>query len=424
MNSNSAGRSPARHAALALLRYCQERDWAGWDPYDALNSHWLRLLPFLDFRLSRLVLIQALKRCPVNPRPLLLIPRSRNPKGQALFLSSFLNLSRAGLLKDHELIQRTAESLDAMRSPMPEGRSAWGYSFPWQTRTLLVPRGAPNLVCTVFVADALLDLYESSQESRWLKLAEGAAVYLAKDLFWTDGSEVASFHYPTPVSKSKIHNANLLAAAFLARVSSLTGRKEFLEPALRAARYSAGRQAADGSWPYGEAPKQRWIDHFHTGYNLVALRRLGRSAGTREFDECARRGFEFYRRHFFRPDAAPKYFHDRDYPVDVHCVAQAVLTLLEFRDLDAGGVELAGSVIDWSLKHLWDPRGYFYHQQQRWGRVRIPYMRWGQAWMLLALSAWLEQQSKGFNRGWTRMNTDEGPAEVEARERLGTSTVG
>ena len=31
-----------------LLDWCRRRDWAGWDPYDALNSRLLKALPFLD----------------------------------------------------------------------------------------------------------------------------------------------------------------------------------------------------------------------------------------------------------------------------------------------------------------------------------------------------------------------------------------
>ena len=32
------------------------------------------------------------------------------------------------------------------------------------------------------------------------------------------------------------------------------------------------RQAADGFWWYAEEPKYRWIDGFHTGYNLDSLK--------------------------------------------------------------------------------------------------------------------------------------------------------
>src|SRR5437667_11846136 len=91
-------------AALKLLAYCQANDWAGHDPYDALNSRIFKALPFLDHRLPRLVLTQTLKRSPLNVRSLCLIPRTQNPKALALFLTSLLKLSRLGLLERKDLI--------------------------------------------------------------------------------------------------------------------------------------------------------------------------------------------------------------------------------------------------------------------------------------------------------------------------------
>src|ERR1035437_9493214 len=73
---------------LKLLAYCRTNDWAGYDPYDALNSRVFAALPFLNSRLPRLVLTQALKRTPINLRRLLLVPKPQNPKALALFLSA------------------------------------------------------------------------------------------------------------------------------------------------------------------------------------------------------------------------------------------------------------------------------------------------------------------------------------------------
>jgi len=38
---------------LKLLAYCQANDWAGYDPYDAVNSRAFAALPFLNSRLPR-----------------------------------------------------------------------------------------------------------------------------------------------------------------------------------------------------------------------------------------------------------------------------------------------------------------------------------------------------------------------------------
>ena len=373
---------------LKLLAYCQANDWAGYDPYDAVNSRAFAALPFLNSRLPRLVLTQVLKRSPINIRPLLLIPKTQNPKAIGLFLSAFLKLSRIGAPEASDLVELMIRRLIALRSPgVPYW--CWGYSFPWQTRTIVVPTGAPNLVCTTFVANALLDAYQQCQDVRCLNMAVSAAEYILDELYWTEGNSIAGFSYPLPGLRNQVPNANFLAAALLCRVYRQTSEQKFLGPAFRVARCSITKQHADGSWNYGEAASQRWIDNFHTGYNLCALRSISHYAETTEFESAVRRGLEFYRAHFFREDGAPKYFHNRTYPVDIHCVAQSMITLLALKDLDPANVSLARSVFQWAMNHMWDERGFFYYRVLRSCTIRIPYMRWAQAWMLLAMSTFL-----------------------------------
>lgn len=375
---------------LSLLAYCRANEWQGHDPYDALNSRVLRLLPFIDSRIPRLALTQLLKRSPINFRSLLLVPKTSNPKGLALSLAALLRLSKIGLLDEEDLIERMVEQLMALRSPNTP-YWCWGYSFPWQGRTVLVPKGAPNLVCTTFVANALLDLYEINQESRCLSMATSAAEYILRDLYWTEGNSTAGFSYPLPGLQARVHNANFLGAALFHRIYRQSGDRKFLEPALKVAKYSASKQHEDGSWDYGELANQRWVDNFHTGYNLCALRSLGQCADTSEFEPHINRGFKFYLKHFFREDGAPKYFHDRVYPIDIHSVAQSIITLVSLKDLDESSVELADSVYQWAMNHMWDERGYFYYQIHPYWKNKLSYMRWSQAWMLLALSILLER---------------------------------
>ncbi|HEX8949183.1 MAG TPA: hypothetical protein VF790_09500 [Dissulfurispiraceae bacterium] len=380
----------ACESATALLDYCRRNGWAGFDPYDALNSRAFERTPFFKSRICRIAITQIMKRLPINLRPLLSVSREQNPKAIAIFLGAFLKLSRLGLINTYgDLIGTMIEKLADLRSPGTP-YWCWGYSFPWQTRTVLVPKGAANLVCTTFVADALLDAYESEREPRCLDMAVSAGEYMLNELFWTEGCSLAGFSYPLPSLRTRVHNANFLGAALFCRIYKHTGEKEFLSQALRAARYSAARQLDDGSWHYGELPTQRWVDNFHTGYNLCALRTICRDAGTTEFASHIRRGFAFYLKRFFREDGAPGYFHDRLYPIDIHSVAQSIITLLELKDFDEASTGLAHSVFRWAMDHMWDEKGYFYYRVLPFYKVKIPYMRWSQAWMLLALATFLE----------------------------------
>jgi len=394
-DGNPADPLVARALTIArrLLAYCQSHDWAGADPYDALNSRLFRALPFLNFKLARLALTQTVKRSPIDLRPLLLVPRTHNSKGLALFLGALMKLERLGCLGEEGRGWPAwmAGRLLELRSPDTPSW-CWGYNFSWQTRFLLVPQGSPNIICTTFVANALLDWHERTGDPQFLAAAVSAAGFILDVLYWKTEDGLGCFSY-TPLWRSEVHNASLLGAALLCRVAAAAGESRFREPALQAARRAVRKQHPDGAWDYGESdqPSQRWKDNFHTGYNLCALGAIGRHAATAEFEPSVRLGFDYYRRHFFCEDGAPKYYHDRTYPIDIHSVAQSVLTLLAFRDLAADNVALARRVLEWGLNHMWDERGYFYCQKNPRYTIRIPYMRWAQAWMLWTLATFLDE---------------------------------
>jgi hypothetical protein len=370
-----------------LLDYCRNNSWMGYDPYDGLNSRIFASLPFVQNRIGRLAFMQLMKRSPINLRYLLLVPKLHNPKGISLFSSALLRLSKLAIASEDDALSLVTRLIE-LRSPKSR-HYCWGYNFDWQTYHFLIPRHTPNIICTTFAANALLDAYEVFGNSSYLEFASSAGDFLLEDLNITTDNEGLCFGY-TPLDKVQVHNANFLGAALLARLYRSTGRQKFIEHAERAVNFSVRRQRADGSWPYGETQREKWIDNFHTGYNLCALRTISRCTEISGLEGPLYRGFDFYRTHFFRGDGAPKYFHDRAYPVDIHNVAQSIITLVTLRDLNESSGKLALSVFDWAMSHMWDERGYFYYQASRFFKSRIPYMRWGQAWMLLALSILLE----------------------------------
>ena len=55
-----------------------------------------------------------------------------------------------------------------------------------------------------------------------------------------------------------------------------------------------------------------------------------------------------------------------------------------------GQLGKARGVAKWTVENLWDERGFFWYQRGRRLTNRIPYMRWGQAWMYYALAKLIE----------------------------------
>ncbi len=379
-----------------LWNYCQSRNWTGSDPYDGLNSRVYQACRFLHYRYPRLFLIQALKRSPINFRPLLRVPAEQNAKGIALFLQASLLMHKIGILSNLDAT-RTLSARLAQMNALSDGYAGWGYNFDWQTRKVLVPRNYPNIICTTFAGNAFLDAFPLLNNPDYVIRAEEAARFLMDRLYHTAGAEACFSYYP--LVQTTIHNANLLGAAFVARVGKITGRAQWIDAALRAARFSVRRQQVDGSWDYGESdrPSQRWKDNFHTGYNLCALQHLAAAAETSEFASSIERGFEFYKNHFFTAAAAPKYYHDRLYPIDIHSSALSIITLATLRQLDRDNLGLARRVFSWTVAHMRSHRGYFYFQKHPYWTIRTPHMRWSQAWMLLAIATLMGSTSDTVN---------------------------
>ena len=380
-------RLSAERAVLALLEYCKKENWAGYDPYDGLSSRLLAALPFSRSWIFRLLITQGLKRSPVNVRSFLLVPKEENPKACALFCRSLIRLSDSGFLTEDSVVFERLERLLALRSK-GYSNSCWGYNFDWQSRGLLVPKFMPNVICTTFGGNALIDAYEKYGRGEFADAAASAGEFLVNGLNMTHENGALCFSY-TPLDHAQVHNANLLGAAFLGRLAQLTGREQFLNVAERAARFSLSRQSDDGSWPYGEGETQRWIDNFHTGYNLVALKTLASVLKDNALNGAISRGLEFYVNHFFTADGIPKYYHDKVWPVDIHSVAQSIVTLSELASLNKGAIPLAAKVCRWALANMQSEKGYFFYQKTRFYENRISYMRWSQAWMLYALAAFL-----------------------------------
>ena len=388
--------------ALQKLDVWIERErFQGWDPHDALNSPLLKRLTFGN-RWLGIAWVQLVRRSPINLRRLLGVPKLYNPKGLGLCLATYLQKYR--MTGDPAYLDRAgffAGWLQEHISPGYRG-ACWGYGFDWPNRGFFAPAGTPTIVNTAFIGLAFLAVQRTVDE-RWpaatepaagglnfqspLQVARSACEFVLHDLNTIASAEKDEicFSY-TPLDRRCVHNANVMGAWLLAEVSGWTGEAYLAETALAAARYTVRRQRPDGAWPYGDRFNDAWVDNFHTGFVLVALKSLARCLETSEFDAAIDAGYAFWKENFFLPDGAPKYYPDKVFPIDAHCVAQAILTFLEFADRDSQARQWAERVASWGISEMQDEEGYFHYQIHRRYRIRIPFLRWSQAWMQRALT--------------------------------------
>jgi hypothetical protein len=388
-----------------LNQWCRRRDFAGYDPFDALNSRAFQSTPFRHSRTARLFWTQALKRSPLNLRPLALVPPQRNSKGIALFaLAALADYRRLRTVEAEAAARDLLDQLLAMRLVTKTGL-AWGYNFDWQSRNFFAPRGTPTIVPTAFAARAFIEAAEVFGDSKMFDVTTSICKFIFFELANSEDEDGSwCFGYSTN-APTRIYNASLLAGETLAGIGILVEDNDFCDMAMRTARYVLKHQEQDGSWSYGAEPSQNWIDNFHTAFLLASLSRIIKATKTmpgnvvtesfiNDATSALQRGYAFWRERFFLADGWPKYYHDALYPADAHAAATAIVTLLELQELDDGALALAEKIASWTIRNLRDREGFFYYQRRRFYTVRTPYMRWTQAWMLYALGRLLEEKQK------------------------------
>ena len=368
----------------ALELHLEEEHFKGYDPFDALNSPMLKTMSF-DNKLLRILYIQTLKRFPFNIRPALGIKKSYNPKGIGLFLWGYTKLY--AMDKKSEYLEKIEYFLDLLEELRSEGYSGscWGYNFDWQSRAFYLPRYTPTLVNSSFIGHALLDTYLYTKNRKSIEMALSIKDFILDDLNRREEDFGICFSY-SPVDNTAIHNANLLGASLLIRLYKFTKDESIKEAALASLSYSMKYQREDGSWFYAETDIQRWIDSFHTGFNLQSLMYfLGEGLGN-EFRDAFEKGVQFYANNFFCPDGTPFYYHDKSDPIDIHSAAQAVVF---FSWMGGKYRDLAEKVMAWTIENLRDRTGFFYYRKGKLLRNKIPYIRWSQAWAFHALTEYL-----------------------------------
>ena len=364
-----------------LLQYVESSDYAGYDPYDALNSSLIRKISSRS-KIARIAFTQLIRRSPINFRKLLGIKKGHNPKAIGLFLSSYSKLY--SIFGDQSYLDRIGYLLDLLERLSSSGYSGkcWGYNFDWQSRTFFRPKGTPTIVNTSFIGHSLLDCYELTGKENALQMTLTIKDFILNDLNRTYQDDMFCFSY-TPVDTSVVHNANMLGASLLIRMNKYQPDENVVSEALASMAYSMSLQKDDGSWYYADTHNQQWKDSFHTGFNLHALRYILYEGYGQQWKSQYELGIEYYARNFFLNDGTPKYYNDNVYPIDIHAPAEAIYF---FSGMGNKFNDLTNNILGWMILNMRHHSGYYYFRKNKNFINKISYMRWAQAWVLFALA--------------------------------------
>lgn len=382
-----------------LDRWLETNGWAGFDPYDIKGSPIFLLLQksairdVLPIRVLRRIAFGIDDYYPNEMRRIFRIKRTINAKGMGLFAQGYLQLFQS--TKQAEYLKKALQCIKwLLENPSPGyAGMAWGYPFDWQS-VIFIPRGTPSVVVSCVIGDAFWNAYQVTGENDYLDVCVSICQFITNDLNMDRiDKNTICFSY-TPLDDFHVHNANLFAAEYLVRIGKATGNQAYIDLGTQAANYALLEQNPDGSIYYW-GKKQNFInpnhiDHYHSGFEMRLLYQLWKSTGRFDYYRTVESYYQFYHQNLIYQDnhiTIPKHTPEQLYPVNIHSCSESILLNAVLASEFEEAKQILPGVVQWTINHMQTNHGWFAYQYRRSGNLtKIPYIRWGQAWMLLALA--------------------------------------
>ncbi len=367
---------------LSALAWAKKRDYAGYDPFDALSSPVLKKVAG-NSKIMRIIFTQTLKRSPINIRNLMKIEPTRNPKGVALFASTYDMMYN--IYGDKRYLKERDSLVDWLFKRCDEEKdfACWGYNFPWQSRRSYLPRENGCSVVTYFVGEA--PVIKEDKDT----LERIANFYLNELKVLHEDDEHLSLSYTPYEKEEQIVNSNALIGYQLARIGNLTGDKNYSQKSKKIMDWVISQQKKNGGWIYSPT-SHLGMDNFHNGYVIWALMKYCGYHGGEKIKKSIDRGLNFYKTMF--RGGRPLYSTESEYPVDIHNCAQGMITFKEAKDRGLYSGDLHEDILRWTIDNMWDhKKNYFYYQKHRLWTNKVPYIRWSQAWMCYAMARYMQE---------------------------------
>ena len=388
-----------------LDAWIAKNGWAGYDPYDIKGKRiymWALGLPREPFirnvvrKLALGPLLIGEMIFPSAARALFRVKPAVNPKGMALLAKAYLNLFRTTAKTEYR--SKALACLDWLLHNTSPGVSypCWGYPFDWRTG-VIVPAFTPTSVVSAAACDAFWTAWQVTSERRYLdicvNICNGFIDGLNIDRIDAD---TICFSY-TPLDDFHVHNVNLLVAELLVRVGTATERHDWVHLGEKAAHYALREQNEDGSIFYWGRVQQHTkpgrVDHYHSGFEMRSLYGIWKITGKCKYKKALDRYYAFYLSNLIEREfeaAIPKMYPHSKYPINIHSCAEGLLLNATLTPDYSQARALMEQMLHWIILKMQKRDGHFIYMRRRFFGLEwqstIAYWRWGQAWMMLALS--------------------------------------
>lgn len=369
-----------------LQDYIESENFKGYDPYDTLNSP----LPFKWIgKWGPVLAIQFQKRNPFNIRKVLGIKKDYNPKAIGLFLHAYsLKYQQK---KDEDTLQKMEFFFNWLLENRTKGYEeyCWGYNFDWASPVKFLEKYSPTIVVSGFIAKGLFEYYQATQNPRALEVLKSIGEFTENKLAWTKTDKGHCVSYSTKTVDC-CYNANMLGAELFARLFYLTKEDKYKGLATKMTDFTIAYQQEDGHWNYSvelDTGKERTQIDFHQGYVLDSIHYVLKYCGENEqYSNALRKGSEYYFKKQFKGNGQAIFRVPKEYPVEIHNQSQGIITLTRLSYLSEDYSAFASTIAKWTIENMQSKKGYFYYKKYPSHTIKTPFMRWSEAWMLLALT--------------------------------------
>ena len=390
--------TPIETSLSRLIQWMINEDYTGWDPYDGLSGEFA--VHFKKNLLLSSIFLQFNLYSPINIRSLLGTPKMRSNKSIALIARAYLILYKIYHIdKYKEEAIKLLDYLEKNAVTFHENIAWHGNKFDYVSIGHSSTPSIPTVVGTTEAVKTYLKAYETLGDPHYMSIAESAINFLLTELLTQKNGYQYMKYYPSENNKMVVNVSALSLETFSIYLKNRQSKKikNICEELVKTI---SKLQARDGRWPYSYYFKQKIFYNqadYHQGFildGLMAFLPFTDENQKQLTQETIKKGAQFYRHNQFTDNGSANYRLPLKYPIDIHNQAQGIITFTNLSQLNQAYGPFSETILSWTLKNMQSSEGYFY--AHRWPLFvnHIPYMRWSQAWMMLAIATFISKSTE------------------------------
>lgn len=374
-----------------LEMWIDQNGISGWDNYDGLNSQYLNKI---HNHYLRIATIQIILYSPVNFRKYLKIEKGVDIKGLSLLAHSAILLYE--VTKEEQYLTRYKyynQILFQKSLKNIEGYHSWGsHYYPYTALRSSTTSKTADIIVTSRMLIQLVEGYLLTNDDFYKDIAVDVSHFLLEKLL-VEKENISYFNYYSVMHHNDItYNASAHAVEALSFYLKIEDSDRIKLTLHSVVRFLIDSQLEDGSWNHSLYPEKNKIRKqldFHIGYMIDGLLAyLPYAHNHEDIVKSIKSAAAFYQKNLFDTGGRSFFRYPRKYPIDIHNQAQGIITFSKLSLLDKKYLEFARMILDWTIENMQDKTGYFYYQKWPLLTNKIPYMRWSEAWMMVALATY------------------------------------